>query len=222
MEKVCFSRSQLETLSFEDLLKLADDFGIDVPEDFNRNFLIAELLEVSQSYSEENSFDDMTVNEDENFENQSSKEIRKYNTTEVQVILRNPAWAFVYWNMSDSDRESMNQAFVSQLRLRVSSFSSEDQQKPDEYFDIQISADDNGQYVLLPSGKRFFRVDFLFNLDGFIDILASSKMFEMPKGSDHLADMRPGTYDDIPKICKLSGMEHLLISHYKNHRQSFS
>ncbi|MEE1167293.1 MAG: DUF4912 domain-containing protein [Treponema sp.] len=219
MENVSISRSYLETLSFADLLKLADDLGIDVPEDFNRNFLIAELLEAHEIPLPDG-FEDMTFNDA--IEAESNEVIRGYNNTEVQVILRNPAWAFVYWNMSDADKESMNQAFVSQLRLRVSSFSQADQQKPDEYFDIQISADDSGQYVLLPAGKKFFRVDFLFNLDGIVDILASSKMFEMPVGSVHLADMRPGTYDDIPEICKLSGMKQLLVQHYKNHRESFS
>ena len=45
MEKVVLSRAYLETLSFSELIKIADEEGIDVPSDFNRNFLIEEIRE---------------------------------------------------------------------------------------------------------------------------------------------------------------------------------
>ena len=164
----------------------------------------------------------MNIKEEEGESCDDSEMPRSYNSTEVEIILRNPAWAYIYWNISDSDRDSLEKAFVSELRIRVSSFSEKSQVKPDEFFDIQISKQDNGQYFLLPAGKKFFRVDLLFCLDGIIDILASSEVLEMPTGSSRLVDVHPGKEEGLSPIMELSGMRELLLQHYKNHRESFS
>ena len=221
MEKVALSRAYLETLSFSELVRIADEEGIDVPEDFNRNFLIAEILEVYEDL-ENTEKDDMILSDEEVGVQKEELVPRAYNSTEVDIVLRNPAWAFVYWNISDADRISLEKASVSQMWLRVNSFSFKDQEKPDEFFDIQISKEDNGQDVLLPQDKQFFRVDLLFNLDNIVDILASSKILEKPKGSERFAQLQPGKTENISEILKLSGMDVLLMEHYKNHRESFS
>lgn len=221
MENVVLSRAYLETLSFSELLKIADKDGIDVPEDFNRNFLIEEILEVQEDF-EKIELDDMIISDEESESPKEDLVPRAYNSTEVEMVLRNPAWAFVYWNISESDRISLEKAFVSQMWLRVNSFSEKDRVKPDEFFDIQISKEDNGQYVLLPQNKKFFRVDLLFNLDNFVDILASSKILEKPRGTERFASFQPGNLGSMSEIMKLSGTETLLLEHYKNHRESFS
>lgn len=221
MEKVPLTRTYLETLPFSELVKIADEEEIDVPLDFNRNFLIEEIIEVQEELKE-TEHDDMIISEEETETKEEELVPRAYNSTEVEMVLRNPAWAFVYWNISDSDRVSLEKAFVSQMRLRVNSFSEKNQEKPDEFFEIQISKEDNGQYVLLPQNKKFFRVDLIFNLDNFVDILASSKILEKPKGSERFTSLQPGKIENISEIMKLSGMEELLLEHYKNHRESFS
>ena len=222
MENVQINRAYLETLSFSDLQKLADDYSIDVPENFNRGFLIGEILEVAEESYKKNLEPDMNITEEEEESCDDSEMPRSYNSTEVEIILRNPAWAYIYWNISDYDRDSLEKAFVSELRIRVSSFSEKSQVKPDEFFDIQISKQDNGQYFLLPAGKKFFCVDLLFCLDGIIDILASSEVLEMPTGSSRLVDVHPGKEEGLSPIMELSGMKELLLQHYKNHRESFS
>lgn len=222
MENVVVNRSYLESLSFNELLKLADEKGIDVPEDLNRIFLIGELLEAFMEDEDSLSDDEMIISDDEPVNHKTELTPPSYNSTEVQIMLRNPAWAYVYWNISDSDRISMEKAFISQLMLRVSSFSDKYQIKADEYFDISISQKDNGQYVLLPAGKKFYRVDLLFKLDGIIDILSSSQLFEMPAGSGYLANLKPGRETQQSDIMVLSGINDLLNEHYKNHRESFS
>ncbi len=221
MENVAVNRAYLESLSFADLVSLADQNGIDVPEDLNRSFLIGELLEVCSERTV-SSEDDMILSEDEPYETKLDVFPRSCNATEVQILLRDPAWAFVYWTISESDRIALDKAFISKMMIRVSSFSEAYQIKPDEFFDINISKEDNGQYVLLPAGKKYFRVDLLFNLDGIIDILSSSKVFEMPRGFAYLADLRPGRNEGFSKIMELSGINDLLEDHYKNHRESFS
>ena len=46
MNEEPMNRASLEKLSFSDLVQLADEYGVDVPEDLDRRFLIAELLEL--------------------------------------------------------------------------------------------------------------------------------------------------------------------------------
>ena len=221
MESVALNRAYLETLSFLDLVKIADSEGIDVPEDFNRNFLIDEILEVTE-YKKNFENEEMIISDDEIITTPNELIPRAYNSTEVQIMLRNPAWAFIYWNISDADRIALDKAFISEMKLRINSYSEKDQVKPDEFFDIMISKEDNGQYVLLPAGKKFFRVDLLFNIDGIIDILSSSRVLEMPQGSERFVELRPGKKEDMSPIMELSGMNELLMEHYINHRESFS
>ncbi len=217
-----FNRAYLESIPFSELLKIADSLGIDIPENLNRNFLIGEMLDSSEENKKVSTEFEIDISEKELLAEKEELSMRSCNSTEVQIVLRNPAWAYVYWNISDSDRTSLEKAFVSQMMIRVSSFSEKEQIKPDEYCDFNISKEDSGQYVLLPAGKKFFRVDLLFNLDGIIDILSSSVTFEMPKGSPLLSDIRPGRENDFSPIMALSGIKELLMEHYKNHRESFS
>lgn len=216
------NRAYLETLSFSELLEMADKHSIDVSENINRGFLIGEILEaVSEA---ETSFDDseLKVSEEEVEIQENELLPKSYNSTEVKIMLRNPAWAYIYWNISEADQASLQGAFVSEIKLRVNSYSEKNQIKPDEYFDFQISGDDNGQYVFLPSGKKFFRVDLLFNLDGIIDILASSNVLEMPKSPRLLSNIKPGKTENFSPVMKISGTEELILKHYQNHRESFS
>lgn len=222
MENVAINRNYLESLSFSELSKIADDYGIDVPENFYRGFLIGEILEVIEDTKKITDDSDMLLSDEDVLEESQEIVPRSYNATEVELLLRNPAWAFVYWNISDADMDSLRKAFVSELKIRVSCFSEKDQIKPDEYFDFKISKKDNGQYFLLPAKRKYFRADLLFYLDGIVDILASSSVLEMPVGSEKLVDVRPGRIDGLSDVLKLSGMEQLLLDHYKNHRESFS
>ena len=52
MNEEKITRAYLETLSFSDLSNLADEYGVEVPENLNRNFLIAELLELAEDTSD--------------------------------------------------------------------------------------------------------------------------------------------------------------------------
>jgi hypothetical protein len=43
MENKSFTLAYLETLSSADLIALADDYGIDIPDNLNRRFIIGKL-----------------------------------------------------------------------------------------------------------------------------------------------------------------------------------
>ena len=66
------SCAYLETLAFKDLVKLADEYGVDVPQDLDRRFLIAELLELAQE--ESNASDLQMIITDDDEENEEDED----------------------------------------------------------------------------------------------------------------------------------------------------
>ena len=103
MKKDTLSRAQLDSMSTTELISLCDEYGISVPDDLNRLFIIGELLEASmESQPEEESV--KIVEDDGDMPENLPK---SYNNTCVDAILRNPAWLFVFWDIKESDSSSL-------------------------------------------------------------------------------------------------------------------
>jgi hypothetical protein len=91
------SREYLESLSFSDLSNLADKYGIDVPENLDRRFLIAEILEIVEEFNDER--EDMQVSSEV-----SEEEILSWISTKMQEnlpVYKNPKNA-VTWQSTEN------------------------------------------------------------------------------------------------------------------------
>ncbi|MBQ6781097.1 MAG: DUF4912 domain-containing protein [Treponema sp.] len=221
METKTLSRSYLETLSSADLVALADDYGIDVPDDLNRRFLIGELLEVAEEAGIKKS-DDIGIVAG-GFAPFANKLPDSYNETQINVVLRNPVWAFVYWDIREADsiRLSSDSDF-STLLLRTSFFSDEAAVVPEESFDVQVSLADREQYVLLRAGKKIVRIDLIAVFqDKTEEKLSVSRKVVLPSGSELLSTGLPGREINVTPLQELSSLRELLRTQYENHRQSF-
>lgn len=212
-------RSHLETLTSAELIAIADDLGIDIPEDLNRRFIIGELLEVAEDMNR-SPMVDLAV--DTSGELKPATVLPKsYNETQISVVLRNPAWAFVYWDVKESDLADLqeNSDFVN-LNLRLSFFTEESDSKPSDSFEIPVDISDREQYVLLPAGKNYVRVDLIaeFKNDS-QKILACSRRIQVPFMARELAN--PLHEISFSPVMELSGLPALLRTHFMNHRQSF-
>lgn len=220
MEVENINRAYLETLSFSDLVKLADEYGVDVPEDLDRRFLIGEILELveeNKRFEEEN----MVISSSENEVNDNVLP-KGYNETQISCILRNPAWVFVFWDISENDIAMLKSIKNSSLSLRVCSLTSDHEFTPEEVFEIEIPKGVNEQYVLIPSGKRFIRIELVYSNGTNREILAFSSVVEIPKSSKYVDSFKPGMDKDFSEVIKLSGIEKILKEQYTNHRHSFS
>ena len=215
------SRSYLETLSSADLIKLADENGIDIPDDLNRRFIIGELLEVSQEMVGQTHSD---MKEVESPEVEDDFLPLSYNETEIDVVLRIPAWAYVWWDISESDfKKATGNPDFKNFLLRLSYFDTADSNTPKESFDIQISLEDREKFVLLSADKKYFRIDLVAAFRAReSDNLAISKKIKIPSENSLALTAIPGRELDICEINRISGMERLLKSHYNNYRQSFA
>ena len=223
MENIPISLSYLETLSTADLLELAEEYDLDIPEQLNRRFIISELLEIADELNEElnqNLNDDLEGNE-ENFE--ATKELPStYNETTIDVVLRNPAWAYVFWDISSSDlQDVINAKGFSKLILKVNFWESINSEKTEDLCELSISTEDRAQYIFLPAGKNCFSIDLIAEFTNLEPKrLTTSRKILIPTGAPVIS--LKSLEMPISPILKLSGMQELLKSHYENHRQSFT
>lgn len=210
------SRAYLETLPSADLIALADEYGIDIPENLNRRFIIGELLEAAEEWG---GSDDGLEESDQ----PAAVELPKtYNETVISAVLRNPVWLFVYWDVKkDHIVQIQKSSKVQPLSLRVAMFHRENPDVLADSFDVPITIEDRNRYVLLPAGFGFVRVDLVLELEeeDMHEVLASTGMIRLPHVSEKLANPLPDT--PVSSVLKLSGLPELLRAHYMNHRQSF-
>ena len=219
MNEEHINRASLEKLSFADLVQLADEYGVDVPEDLDRRFLIAELLELAE---ESNSTEDEMVISSESEEQPPIVFNGNFNETQVSCVLRNPAWLFVFWNINELVLNRIKETPGGSLKLRICSLSDPKDLKPSEAFEVQTSSTSQEQYVLIPKGTKYIKVELVFITPGAGEILAFSPVVTVPQGSNLVNDLQPGRDMDFSPILELSGMKEILTEQYKNHRHSFS
>ena len=221
MDEKQISRAYLETLSFSDLTALADRFGIEVPVDLDRRFLIAELLEIYEELNQTGN--DMDVSVENESAEKEFKLPKNYNETQVSCVLANPAWLFVFWNLGEADLHMLKTLGSYSLKLRVCSLESPKDPVPEEAFEVQTVTESQEQFILLPTGKKFIKIELVYVTATAGKVLAFSPVVSIPQGSAVLNDLQLGRDDDnMPEIIRLSGMEKILKNQYKNYRHSFS
>ena len=220
MKKQAITRAYLESLSFADLLALADTYGIDVPDNLNRRFLIGELLDVAEEVADDSS--DMVIARGAAGMPASVASLpESYNMTQIGAVLRSPAWIYVYWDIGEPDIRSLKKHGEYTIFLRVCSFANRTDTKPDDVYDVQIAPTDTSEYLLCPAGKKIIRIELAASMKTGTVVLASSGTVEIPRSSKLLTHIRPGNDAGITPIASLSGIKELLLDHYIQHRESF-
>lgn len=224
------SLQNLETLSTKDLMGLSDDYGLDIPENLGRRFIIGELLDLAKEYSveEEPEKTEMFTELDGDNIERSFELPESYNETFIGSILRNPAWAFVWWDFCETDlKELEDDEDFNSILIRVAFFEemplSNGDALPDESFDVNVPLDLRHQYIMIPSDKKFLRLDLAATFKSKKpEFFKSSNIIPIPYVCEAVCDVVPGKKIKINEVSRLSGMQDLLHSHYLNHRQSFS
>jgi hypothetical protein len=240
MSNRILSRNYLESMVSADLVALADEYGIDVPENLNRRFIIAELLETAMEMDEENESNIVLV---KSADLPQAELPKSYNETAVTAILRNPVWLYIYWDISDNDLDVISSTSGCRPALNIVIFDSEHQlvagdssrggvthecnssgerQAPSaDSFIMPIAIDDREQYVLLPAGKAAACVELVLNMrNGKRQVLAVSSVIPLPWSSLDFSSVV--TKKSIPPMLSLSGFHEIIREQYQQHRHSFS
>ena len=141
------SRHWLESLSTLELVKLAEDFGIDIPPGLERIFIIEELLLENAYLSEPKIEEDIQIIPSYT---ESVVLPKQYNISFVEVIIRDPLWAYVFWEIKGHDRELHENAddFNGYFLRVIPLIEGENIQKSGEnFFTVLIDKDDDARYL---------------------------------------------------------------------------
>ena len=105
---------------------------------------------------------------------------KNYNESQVSCVLRNPVWLFVFWNMSESDSLMLKKLDNYSLMLRICFFQNAEDQVPDEAFEVQTATETQEQYVLIPAGKKYVKVELVYTTASVGKVLAFSPVIRIP------------------------------------------
>jgi hypothetical protein len=221
---------KLDALSEEALWELAEKIGINLPAESARALLIEELLEALKEDSEDRQADkEAAVHIDEKKFSGSELDAydasldaapfieHRYNETMIRLLVRDPAWAFAYWDINDFDAaalvsEGCDRKFF--LRLEEEKGKSG---RDSNYFDIPIGDGDLQWYINLPREETAYRVELCTRCNGRIRNIARSNRVYTPR-SKPVSDFDNNS--DAMALFMLSGAEEFDIGLRENRHPS--
>jgi hypothetical protein len=204
------TKNNLEILTTEELRKMADAIGIDMPPDLERIFIIQELLEAGA----ETDLDEIHADSEELVDPNHILEPvllpKQYNVNYLEVLFRDPLWAFVYWEINSLDRKTYESSpefkgyFLHLIPLPL--------QKGDavtDSFTISIGGLDNSWRIYLPPEINLFQINLCVNRKGRNEVIIASRQFRVP----HVLDPADETVRNSPHypMLRLSGIEEFEI-----------
>lgn len=171
----------LEGLSTGELMALAEQCGLDIPAGFGRGSVIEELF-----YQDYDAGMDHAQYPD-GFRGEFRELVvlpQLYHITFIEVLIRDPLWAFVFWEIKEDDRElpediADNEGYC----LRVIPLD-ESSLRPvtAASFIVAIDVDDYGRYLgFPPDDGRCFKVELCMQNGEQITVLAESRPFILPR-----------------------------------------
>jgi hypothetical protein len=138
------SRAWLESLSSEELIKIADTYGIDIPPGLERIFIIEEILECS-TIDEQEPKNDLEVNPSYT---DTALLPKQYNISFIEVLIRDPLWVFVFWEIKGHDRETHENApDFNGYFLRVIPLEEKETEPKELPFTVSIDPKDSARYL---------------------------------------------------------------------------
>jgi hypothetical protein len=210
----------LESLSTGELIELAVKNGLDIPPGLERVFIIEELFyldhdaESASAQGAKNAHHDIIQ---VNIKHDAFKEFavlpKQYHISFIEVIIRDPLWAFVFWEIKAHDRNHYESApGFRGYSLRVTPFregpSRESGLQADETasFIVSVDIDDYARYLgFPPEGGRCFKVELCMRNHEDYTVLAQSRPFTLPRLIEPASDELTTVYRN--PLARLSGID---------------
>jgi hypothetical protein len=136
---------------------------------------------------------------------------KQYNITFIEVMIRDPLWAFAFWEIKEHDREAFERMAAFEgycLRIDPRGEKTLGESGAANHlsgFAVPVNPADTALYISFPSENtvRRFQVELCASLGERIDVLASSRVFVMPRLQERAG--LPG--QRFSKLSLLSGAE---------------
>ena len=208
------TRDRLTQYSMFDLYKIAENEGVQYDiEDGNHDDLIEKILEALEEDKTERDlsnndamklkstkYDILQDYELEAQEKQVYSIPDKYNDTRIVLLLRDPLWAYTYWDINDSELKKMKEEiFFEGFFLRVFGLNSKKSSGENSFFkeniidfyDIPIDENDNSWYINLGKTGRYYGLQLCSVVHGKVSVLCKSNVIKSPRGFivEHIKDL---------------------------------
>jgi hypothetical protein len=203
------SRTGLESLSTGELIKLADSYGIDIPDGLERIFIIEELLEYYSTSGQE-------VKDEIGIDPSYSETValpKQYNISYIEVIIRDPLWVFAYWEIKRQDRdlhEAANNFGGYCLRIIPLNEEETDSKSRENSFTVPVNTEDCARYIGLAEHSSQAQGRYIIKLcviRGSSELqIAASKPFCLPKliENENINSMRENPLLRLSAVADLS------------------
>jgi hypothetical protein len=183
------TRERLQSIPLEELTALARNAGLEPGDPVNRAELIEVLMESFEELRqerEEGNSPSVQV-EEKKYEVAADEELEpagddpypvpcRYNETRVVLMIRDPHWAFAYWDIEESQGQRVRQdPNFEQLVLRVHDCPSSSS------FDIPIQREDSSWYIYLPNPDCEYYLELGYLAAGRFKLLARSDQIRTPR-----------------------------------------
>jgi len=211
---------------------MADSFGIEIPPELDRIFIIEELLEITSSDgAAEDTSIDLAPPEADLADSDWLEPVplpRQYNITFIEVMIRDPFWAFVFWEIKAQDKEQFERAQdfdgyylkVSPWGVSAPAAPAQPGLEAEGVFTVPVSVNDTAWYLGLspaaPKGKTFesshdgpkqYKVELCVGTKETEMVLAVSSPFALPLPHELPAGWEPRLFAAKNPLVMLSGYE---------------
>ena len=107
------------------------------------------------------------------------------------------------------------------LHIKVNTYKKSENSMITDSFEVQVLDESQEQYVLLPKGIDFVKIELRACKVNSQETMAISSEIKVPKTSSWINELNFAKDNSFSNKLKLSGMEDVLMEQYKNHRHSF-
>jgi hypothetical protein len=186
------TKTYLDSLSTDELVKMAEGFGIDIPPGLERVFIIEELLDAAREEKEPEE-EEAPVCPKEFSE--TAELPKQYNITFLEVMIRDPLWAFVFWEIKSHDKDIHEKApDFGGYCLRVIPLAEKPAKQKEESFTVSVGTEDGAWYLGFPPAEGQYQVELCVLRGAEEQVLAVSRPFKLPRLLS-----RPGLNRDSPE-----------------------
>jgi uncharacterized protein len=191
------TRERLLQLSIDELFELAGKEDIDLPDSENKEEIVDAILEELEEIEVERQDSNnptvkmeekkYVVAHDEEVVADDNKELAlpvTYKTTRIVLLVRDPAWAFTYWELSDETRNELkaDPGFEGVLlRIHDIKFVDFNGQNSNYSIDIPVLLSDNNWYINIPNPDSVYVIELLSSSNGIKKPIAKSNVIDVPR-----------------------------------------
>lgn len=211
------TEARIRALSYKDLKEYALKVGVKNPHMFERESLCELVLEaIEEDKSEREIFNNAAIRVEEKkydvnraddehpADAQDAVLPERYNETKITLLLRDPQWAFAYWDIQDTLLHAYKRKpGFDKMFLRVYELSPGDlAMKVLDFFDIPVKLSDTQWYINLPRAGRDYYLELMVLLQGEEKSLCRSNIITSPKKT---------ILDAVHEVREASSLDDLMV-----------